>query len=394
MANELTINPKTIVSELQKMKGQIEAALPRHMTPDRMARIALTALRVTPKLFQCTPESFYGSIIAASQLGLEPGVNGQCYLIPYGNTCTLVPGWKGLMDLVSRAGRSSAWTGAVKPGDFFEYSLGSSPKVTHEPGDDDSGEFTHVYAVGWVKDAQWPILEVWSRAKVMRHLKQNNKVGDKHYALAGKDNLEMYGRKVVLLQVIKYLPSSIELRDASALDVAAAEGKQALTIDMAFKGDLTGGGPSEDAAEAEGLMEQLNWPDDKREMFRSNYASKMADGLAYLKSEVQRAGRGNQQQQSQPATQQGTSQAQPTDPTPQQQVQQATGRRPRTRGAQQSTPEGDTSADGATRPTEESPSANSSTTGREEQRTEQTEQPNMKSFPSAEQTTQVSKDWF
>ena len=294
MANELTINPKTIVSELQKMRGQIEAALPKHMTPDRMARIALTALRVTPQLFHCTPESFFGSIIAASQLGLEPGVNGQCYLIPYGNTCTLVPGWKGLMDLVSRSGRASAWTGAVRPGDKFEFQLGSNPKLVHEPGDDDLGEFTHVYAVGWVRDAQWPIIEVWSRAKVMKHLRKYNKVGDRHYALQGGDNLEMYGRKVALLQVIKYLPSSIELRDAAALDVSAAEGKQALTIDMAFAGDLQGGGPSEELAESEVLMEKLDWAEEKRKMFRQNYAQKITDGVAYLRSEIEKLGRGSQ----------------------------------------------------------------------------------------------------
>ncbi len=300
MGSELAINPKTIVSELQKMRGQIEAALPRHMTPDRMARIALTALRVTPKLFNCTPESFFGSIIAASQLGLEPGVNGQCYLIPYGTTCTLVPGWKGLMDLVSRAGRASAWTGAVRQGDFFEYKLGSNPVLHHEPGDEDTGDFTHVYAVGWVKDAQWPIIEVWSRAKVTRHLNQNNRVGEKHYALQGKDNMEMYGRKVALLQVIKYLPTSVELRDASALDIAAAEGKQALTIDMALSGDMSGGGPSEDLAESEGLMERLDWPAHKRDMFRQNYGQKIADGVAYLRTEIAKMSRGTTQQAAAP----------------------------------------------------------------------------------------------
>jgi recombination protein RecT len=36
-------------------KAQIAAALPRHMTPDRMARIALTELRKNPDLMQCDP---------------------------------------------------------------------------------------------------------------------------------------------------------------------------------------------------------------------------------------------------------------------------------------------------------------------------------------------------
>jgi recombination protein RecT len=319
MGNELAINPKTIYAEIQKFKPEIERALPRHMTPDRMARIALTQLRVNPKLFDCSFESFMGSIMAAAQLGLEPGVNGQCYLVPYAGVCTLVPGWKGLMDLVSRAGRSSAWTGVVRPGDFFEYRLGSNPKLEHEPGDDDEGNFTHIYAVGWVKEAQWPIIEVWSRSKVEKHLRQYNKVGDRHYAKQNENNLEMYGRKVALLQVIKYLPSSVELRDAAELDNSAGEGKQNLTIDMALGGDLAGGGPSPDWAEAEGIMQKLNWDDSKRNMFRQNYTGKITDGLAYLKSEQQRASRGTQ---GQPATEKAPAPAAASAP-PQGQQEQA-----------------------------------------------------------------------
>jgi recombinational DNA repair protein RecT len=68
MANELTIiNPMTIGKELQKYEVQMEKALPLHMSAARMARIALTSLRVNPKLCGCTRESFFGSLMAASQ---------------------------------------------------------------------------------------------------------------------------------------------------------------------------------------------------------------------------------------------------------------------------------------------------------------------------------------
>ena len=257
----LIINPKTIHAELEKMKPEMERALPQHVKAERLARIALTQLRMNPKLFSCTRESFFGALLTAAQLGLEPGVNGQCYLIPYKKNakvngvwqdryiCTLVPGWKGYIDLVARSERASIWTGAVRAGDFFEYQLGSNPSLEHKPGDKDTGAFTHVYAVGWIKGAQWPIIEVQSRAKVENHLGQYNKVGDDHYAKKDENNFEMYGRKIALLQVIKYLPSSVELRDASALDVTAFEGKQNLTIDMALNHDLEDGGEGGDDAE-------------------------------------------------------------------------------------------------------------------------------------------------
>lgn len=262
----LVINPKTIHAELEKMKPEMERALPQHVKAERLARIALTQLRMNPKLFSCTRESFFGALLTAAQLGLEPGVNGQCYLIPYKKSakvngqwqdrfiCTLVPGWKGYIDLVARSERASVWTGAVRDGDEFEYQLGSNPKLEHRPGDKDTGKFTHVYAVGWIKGAQWPIIEVQSRTKVEAHLSQYNKVGDDHYAKKDENNFEMYGRKIALLQVIKYLPSSVELREASALDLTAFEGKQNLTIDMALNHELEDGGEgvedSEDLAEA------------------------------------------------------------------------------------------------------------------------------------------------
>ena len=187
---------------LEKLKPQMALALPRHMNADRMTRLALTAFSTTPALQQCSPQSIAASIMTAAQLGLEPGIGGQGYLIPYKQTCTFVPGWKGLVDLVARSGRATVWTGAVREGDEFTYQLGDSPFCRHRPGDgDDDSAFSHVYAIGRVRDAAMPIIEVWSRAKVERHLKRFNKVGSRHYALTDENNLEMYARKVALLQV-------------------------------------------------------------------------------------------------------------------------------------------------------------------------------------------------
>jgi len=280
MANELTINPKTIYSELQKFKVQMEDALPRHMTPDRMARIALTQLRINQKLFSCTSQSFYASLMAASQLGLEPGVNGQCYLIPYGTVCTLVPGWRGYMDLVGRTERASAWTDAVYDGDEFIYEKGDKPFIKHKPGKWAGKEaaLTFTYSVGRQKGMEWPVIEVWDIDKVWAHRNKQNKVGDKHYSYA---HPEMYARKIPLLQVIKYLPSSIELNNASALDVTASEGRQNLTIDMVLNkesGGLESGGDSSafnpndpEEQELEELFDKLGKNQTERKNMRDSY---------------------------------------------------------------------------------------------------------------------------
>lgn len=212
---------------LERMKPQMALALPKHMSADRMARLALTAFSTTKALQNCKTDSILASLMTATQLGLEPGINGQGYLIPYKDTCTFVPGWKGLVDLVSRAGRATVWTGAVYEGDKFDYQLGDEPFCRHKPGDSE-GNFTHVYAIGRVKDAQMPVIEVWTRGKVKKHLDQYNKVGGRHYALASESNFEMYARKVALLQVLKYMPSSIELANAITVNNAAEAGQGAV----------------------------------------------------------------------------------------------------------------------------------------------------------------------
>lgn len=204
-------------------RAQLVAALPKHITPDRMARLALTAFGQNKDLQKCDPKSIFASVIIASQLGLEPGINGQGYLIPYGTTCTFIPGWRGLVDLVSRAGRATVWTGAVYEGDEFDYELGTSQFIKHKPcGEDDVSKLTHVYAVGKVNGAELPVIEVWPLRKVVKHRDKHNKVGQRHYSFK---YLEMYARKVCLLQVLKYMPMSIELSNAIQAEYAAEDGK-------------------------------------------------------------------------------------------------------------------------------------------------------------------------
>lgn len=232
MSNEITNqkppSPVAAFSKtLERMKPQMALALPKHMSADRMARLALTAFSTNKALQNCKTDSILASLMTATQLGLEPGIGGQGYLIPYKDTCTFVPGWKGLVDLVARSGRATVWTGAVFQGDQFDYQLGDEPFCRHKPGDSE-GNFTHVYAIGRVKDAQMPVIEVWTRGKVKKHLDQYNKVGGRHYALASESNFEMYARKVALLQVLKYMPSSIELNNAMTVSHAAEAGQGAV----------------------------------------------------------------------------------------------------------------------------------------------------------------------
>ena len=273
------IDPKTVWSELQRFQPEMEAALPNHISAARMARLALTALRVNPKLFQCTRESFMGSLILASQLGLEPGVMGQCYLIPYKQTCTLVPGWRGLLDLVKRSGRATASSRAIFEGDEYDFAFGDRPYIHHKPGPHygEAKAMLYTYAVGWVKDCEWPEIDVWDIKRIWEHRNKMNKIGDQHYSYA---HPEMYARKIPLLQVLKYLPTSIELSTAITLEGTGTS----KPMDMA--GLLTDG---IEETEVEGAMEALGWDEAKREGFRDSYSGRPKEALEYLKAEAAKA---------------------------------------------------------------------------------------------------------
>jgi phage RecT family recombinase len=123
-------SPKDLMAYLTKAKSAIEMALPNHLKPDRMLRIALTCFSTNPDLRKCTAQSILASIVVASQLGLEPGVTGQAYLIPYKTTCTLIPGWQGLVGLLNNSGRA---TRSPAPGQIQQGGAGALQ--LHQRGD-------------------------------------------------------------------------------------------------------------------------------------------------------------------------------------------------------------------------------------------------------------------
>ena len=69
---------------IEKSAKELARALPNHMSPERLGRIALTCVRLNPELAKCTPQSFLGALFVSAQLGLEP-VAGLAYLLPFRN---------------------------------------------------------------------------------------------------------------------------------------------------------------------------------------------------------------------------------------------------------------------------------------------------------------------
>jgi recombination protein RecT len=247
VATGVTEKPKDFPSMLTAWLPEIKRALPKHLNGDRMARIALTAFRRTPKLAKCDPRSVFAAVIQAAQLGLEPDTLGRSYLIPYEKKkkgpggwtvtveCQFVPGWKGLVDLMNRSGQGTVYTGVIFRDQDYVFRDGSKREldITNETSLGDPSDITHAFAVGHIKGGMFPVIELWRMAKVIKHRDRYNKVGESHYSFG---NLEMYARKVVLLQVLKYMPCSPELAAAMALNDDAEIGKQHIDLKDAIEG--------------------------------------------------------------------------------------------------------------------------------------------------------------
>lgn len=217
----------TVLAMLDRYKDQIARALPRHMSVDRMVRIVMTEIRRTPQLLEADPASLFGAVIQAAQLGLEPGVNGQAHLVPFRNGRTgrieaqFIPGYKGLMDLARRSGKVRTITArVVREGDLFEYALGTDEFIRHVPRSGPDAEVVAAYAVAVLEDGTKQV-EVMLREEIDR-IRQRSKAASSGPWVT---DYEEMARKTVVRRICKYLPASVELATAVALDEAAEGGR-------------------------------------------------------------------------------------------------------------------------------------------------------------------------
>lgn len=226
-----------LVSMLEKMKPAIAQALPKHISPERIGRIALTAIRSNPQLAQCTPQSFLGSLLQASQLGLEVNTPlGQAYLIPFKDVCTLVVGYQGMMDLARRSGMVKAiYAYAVREADLFNYELGLEPKLQHVPNDEaeDRGDITHVYAVARLSDGE-PIFTVLTRREVEKFRARSRAANSGPWVT----DYEAMALKTAIRRIFKWLPKSAEMALATTIDEADDAQRDARQVDS-FSPEIT-----------------------------------------------------------------------------------------------------------------------------------------------------------
>jgi recombination protein RecT len=227
---------KTLQAQISKMADQFQNALPNKIGVDRMMRIVMTAILNNPKLAQCEPNSFFGSLLLALQMGLEVNTPlGHAYLIPRwdknawgkdkaGLKCNFQMGYQGLLDLCYRYGKYRQITAEiVYQGDEFNLELGSNQFIRHiQKWKSEKPIF--VWALYELENGGQRF-KVWSWDKVMKHAERfsesyNEETKKWKYSAwsANEESMEAMAKKTVLHDLLKFAPKSVELSLAVSAD--------------------------------------------------------------------------------------------------------------------------------------------------------------------------------
>ena len=209
---------KTIFDIIKAGEQQFAAALPKHINSERFTRIAITTIRQNPKLAECNAESLLGSLMTIAQLGLEPGVLGQCYLIPFKNNklgtieCQFQLGYKGMIELLRRTGQlSDIYAYTVYSNDEFSIEYGLERTLKHIPAfsnADGRGEIVGFYSVAILKDGT-RAFEYMTKREVIEHEEKYRKGNFKNDIW--NKNFEEMSLKTVTKKMLKWLPISVEM---------------------------------------------------------------------------------------------------------------------------------------------------------------------------------------
>lgn len=247
MDRDAVDRPKLDVKQLlERYAPQIMQVAPRVVTPERMMRLLYTAVARVPELAECSAVSLIGSFLEVASLGLEVGVAGQAWILPFWSSrknckeATLIVGYRGFCTLMWRSELiASVEAEVVREGDFFEWQKGTAGFLRHMRGKEtEYGEVTDVYAIIRTTKPGGIIWDVMSRDDVDR-IRSRSRAKDSGPWVT---DYEEMAKKTLLRRVAKLAPISIEGHRAIDLDEAGERGEQAAMFELPELPEAAGGG--------------------------------------------------------------------------------------------------------------------------------------------------------
>ena len=221
----------TLRNAIKASEAQFALALPQHVDAGRFLRCALTAINVVPKLAQCTQESVLAGLMQAAQLGLEVAdVRGQAYLIPRWDgrdkcmKASFQLGYRGMIDLAARGG-ITVTVDDICANDAYDFERGTNAFLRHKPTLADRGDVIAYYAVATFADARQPAFVVMGKGDAEAHRDKFASTKTKDGDIYGTwvEHFDAMARKTVVRKLLNYLPATVELRTAQAIETTAED---------------------------------------------------------------------------------------------------------------------------------------------------------------------------
>jgi len=201
--------------------------VPKHVSPERVMRLAIASCKRTPELLNCWLPSVIGGCLESASLGLELNTPlHHAYLIPFKNNSTrrteaeFIIGYEGYIHLMYNHPKVlSVFANSVHKKDIFSYSYGSNEFLNHvESIDEDRGEIIYFYAYAKLRDDAFRFI-VLSTQSV-------NETRDKYSSAFKKDpsktpwvsNYRAMGLKTAIRALQKIIPKAAECARADKAD--------------------------------------------------------------------------------------------------------------------------------------------------------------------------------
>tara|TARA_R100001463_G_scaffold75152_2_gene129183 strand:+ start:2034 stop:3071 length:1038 start_codon:yes stop_codon:yes gene_type:complete len=279
---------KELVVKLDDMKPKFANALPSYcgFNQDHVIRTVLTEVQKSPNLMKCTFNSIAQAALEACSLGLLPNsVQGLAYLVPYGDKCQLIPGYKGLIKLALQSPHVNSITAnCVYSTDKLDVEFGLNPKLTHVPNliNSEKGEFMGAYAVANMAKGD-PVFEYLPKWRI-DEIKAKSKAGRSGPWVS---DYESMAKKTAIKSLMKILPLEMDKIELAALK--AEDGSAGFEYDLDADAWEYVDGEEQETPETKKLNEKFSGqsgkPKSKNQKNQKNESEKLEKSTPLLEAE-------------------------------------------------------------------------------------------------------------
>lgn len=232
MATAATALAQTKTAQLndlfKKRKSAMERASLGMIDIRRLQVLMLHSVERKPELLNCSLPSIISSIMLAANIGLEPDdAVGSCYLVPFGTTCQLIIGYRGLVTLARRSEQIIKIEACIRyQKDHFVRHQGHEPRIEHIPFDEtpedaDPGPVLGAYAIAWFTDGTTQ--HEYMSLRELNKIKSSSKA--KRDDSPWKSWEEEMQKKSVIKRLCKKLPLTIQMATAIEKENAVETGE-------------------------------------------------------------------------------------------------------------------------------------------------------------------------